>query len=166
MAPMRHCPDPACAEEGVGHHLLEEDAEGCDTNIPYKTALKYYEPILHEVGGHKAWCADMSVIEKIKKELNEAIQGVLAKYDTADYPEGCEFHGELMGLLQQKGHPETATGWYFQVGDGLPKRWIGPLPGKYRCQNQQESESSEEKCNPDTKRESSLPNGEESTAGT
>jgi hypothetical protein len=163
---MRHCPDPACAEEGVGHHLLEEDCEGCDTNIPYATAWKYYEPILQEVGGHKAWGAEMSVIEKIKKELNEAIQGVLAKYSTDDYPEGCEFNGELIGILQQTGHPETATGWYIPVGDGLPKGWIGPLPGKYRCQNQQESESSEGKCSPDIGRDNNSPSDGESTAGT
>lgn len=105
-APLKHCPDPACAEEGMGHHMLEEDWEGCDEDVPYSTALMYYDDIV----------VDNAMMEEIEKELEAAVQAVLAKYD-------CEFHGRLTGILQQKGHPETANGRNFQVGDGVPKGW-------------------------------------------
>lgn len=128
--PMRHCPDPSCAEDGVGHHLFEEDWEGCDEDIPYATATRVYFPVVVSPGNvpggttvMESVVIEMSMIDQIKAELNEAIQKVLAKYSTDDYPEGCEFHGELRGLLQQKGHPETANGWHFQIGKGLPEGW-------------------------------------------
>jgi hypothetical protein len=132
-APMSHCPDPICQEEGVGHHLLEEDWEGCDADISYKTAMRYYKGEDEGKSKHySGWCVYMNVLEKIKAELNEAVQAVLKKYATNDYPEGCEFHGELIGLIQQKDAPETAVGQYVKIGNGLPDAWIGPLPGKYR----------------------------------
>lgn len=59
---------------------------------------------------------------RLERELNEAIQAVLAKYTTADCGP-CEFHGELAGIIQHKGMPETATGWRFPIGNGKPKGW-------------------------------------------
>jgi hypothetical protein len=61
--------------------------------------------------------------EQIGRELDEAVRAVLAKYATADFPGGCEFHGELRGVLQHAGHPETATGRCFTIGSGLPEGW-------------------------------------------
>ena len=66
----------------------------------------------------------MEILKQIEGELNSAIQAVLSKYNTVDLP-SCEFHGQLVGIIQHKGHPETATGWHFNVGDGLPSGWPG-----------------------------------------
>lgn len=139
-APMTHCPDPACAEEGVGHHLLDEDWNGCDEDIPYKSALMHYGGE-NEQGErvYTEWCVSKPMLEQINKEINEAIQAVLAKYTSKDYPEGCEFHGELIGLLQHKNAPETAIGQYVKVGKGLPETWVGPLPGKYRSKGDEDA---------------------------
>jgi hypothetical protein len=107
--PMRHCPDPSCAEDGVGHHLFEEDWEGCDEDIPYSTAHRVYFPWK---AGSETMISEMyeaPMVDQIKAELNEAIQKVLEKYNTDELP-GLEFHGELRGILQHKDHPETATG--------------------------------------------------------
>lgn len=143
-APMTHCPDPACAEEGVGHHLLEEDNEKCGDDVSYKTALMYYKGVDEGKEKHyTGWCVSRPVLDQISKEINEAIQGVLAKYATKDYPEGCEFHGELIGLLQQKNAPETAIGQYIKVGNGMPETWIGPLPGKYRQKENDDERSAD-----------------------
>lgn len=57
--PMRHCPDPVCAEERVGHHLFEEynlygenNEEECkDEDIPYVTASRVYFPVLIQGAG-------------------------------------------------------------------------------------------------------------------
>lgn len=35
------CPDPACSEDGVGHHV-DEDID-CDDNVPLKGLEKKYE---------------------------------------------------------------------------------------------------------------------------
>lgn len=64
----------------------------------------------------------MEILKKIEGDLNLAIQAVLSKYNTEDLP-GCEFHGQLVGIFQHQGHPETATGWRFKIGDGLPLKW-------------------------------------------
>ena len=49
LKPMRHCPDPACAEEGVGHHLF--DNPRCkDGDIPYATANRVYFPTQRDDG--------------------------------------------------------------------------------------------------------------------
>lgn len=119
--PLSHCPDPGCIKQGIGHHLLEEDGKDCDGDVSYKTALLFYD--VKQPHGHKELSVDMNIIEKIKRELDEAVQGVLAKYTSKEATEGCEFHGELRGLLQEKNFPETATGWHFQIGDGLPSGW-------------------------------------------
>jgi len=62
-------------------------------------------------------------MEAIEREINEAILQALAKYATSGYSVGLEFHGELRGILQDIGHPETGTGWGFKIGNGLPPGW-------------------------------------------
>jgi hypothetical protein len=37
--PIYGCPDPACMEDGVGHHTEDDD---CDDDVPYATCVRIY----------------------------------------------------------------------------------------------------------------------------
>lgn len=58
----------------------------------------------------------MDKISEIRNELQDAIKAVLNRHN-------LEMHGEIAGLLQEKDRPETATGWRFPIGNGIPQGW-------------------------------------------
>lgn len=49
-------------------------------------------------------------------EVVAAVQAVLVRH-------GLELHGEVRGLVQQPGQPETAIGFTWPVGNGVPPGW-------------------------------------------
>lgn len=74
--PMRHCPDPECVKEKVGHHLFEEynffgehPQEECkEEDISYKTANRVYFPVQT---GTQILTSEIKYPEEWWKELEE-----------------------------------------------------------------------------------------------
>jgi hypothetical protein len=63
-----------------------------------------------------------NAIDRLSRELAAAIAAVLDRYSTVDLP-GMELHGELRGILQHRGHPETGNGFCLTLGNGVPDGW-------------------------------------------
>lgn len=99
---MRHCEEPICEEERVGHHLYEADWAGCDEDIPYKTALRVYQG-----DDGSRWLLDNSVEEEVKA----AVEAVMAKH-------GCKFDGRVQGTITGEG---PKIGFWVNLGDSVPK---------------------------------------------
>jgi hypothetical protein len=57
-----------------------------------------------------------------RKTLDDVSRRVTAALADA----GLEVHGELRGVLQNPGRPDTAVGFKAAVGDGLPPGWPDP----------------------------------------
>lgn len=59
--------------------------------------------------------------DAVEVALHDAIRSALVQFGP-----DLEFHGELRGLIQHQGRPETATGWVIKLGDGVPAGWEKP----------------------------------------
>ena len=63
----------------------------------------------------------------IAAEIRAAIQTVLARHVTSDYPEGLELIGCVKGHLRHKDQPQTAIGFHMRLEPEHPESlpaWI------------------------------------------
>jgi len=54
----------------------------------------------------------------LERRLNDVIRAFLAAE-----PLPLEYRGEMRGVLAVAEQPESANGWVFKIGRGLPEGW-------------------------------------------